>query len=61
MDSDFTTVIGSKNEARLRKIQRGTRAADEQYKETRREANEMIRIKKHNYKQAESQFEKTYH
>ena len=52
-DEECAEAICAKNEARRKKLQRETRAADENYREIRRVANRMIGRKKRNYERAE--------
>ena len=54
-DDECEIAINIKNEARQRKLQRGTRAAEDHYKEMRREAKRVICRKKRNYERAELQ------
>ena len=52
-DKECVEAICAKNEARRKKLQRETRAADDHYKEMRRVANRVIGRKKSNYERAE--------
>ena len=48
-DEECAEAIYAKNEARRKKLQRETRAADDHYREIRRVANRVIGRKKRNY------------
>ena len=52
-DEEYAEDICAKNEARQKKLQRETRAADNHYLEMRRVANRVIGRKKGNYERAE--------
>ena len=51
-DEECAEAICAKNEARRKKLQRETRAADDHYREMRRVANRVIGRKKRNYERS---------
>ena len=52
-DKECAEAICAKNEARRKKLQKETRAADDHYREMRRVANRVIGRKKRNYERAQ--------